>query len=262
MPTNLPAEAKNKWREVSSAKYPADKLERLQEFLSLVPKHKGTEKLRAQVKRQMAILRREIEESKRRKSGGGKSSFFIEKEGVSQVVIVGPTKVGRSSLLSTLTNAKVQVSDYPFTTVDPVPGSFLYEDLDFQIVETPPFFPGMSQSKTLGQRTLALVRNADCILMMVDLSTDPVEQYKIVLGELDASRIALSKPRIRVDIEKTFRGSGLRIFILGQLKDSRLNEVKDLLNSFGVEGIVKIYGEATLDDVEDSIFGTTTYKPE
>ena len=65
MPTNLPAEAKHKWAEVSEAKNPQRKLQLLQEFLSLVPKHKGTAKLRAQVKKQMATLRREIEEKKR-----------------------------------------------------------------------------------------------------------------------------------------------------------------------------------------------------
>ena len=262
MPTNLPSEAKHKWHEVTLAKHPADKLRKLQEFLSLVPKHKGTEKLRAQVKRQIANLRREIEESRRRKVGGRGSTFFIEKEGAAQIIIVGATNVGRSSLLRAVTNAKVKVSAHPFATVNPTPGSFYHEDLNFQIVEAPPFFRGMSQGKGLGQKTLALVRNADCILIMVDLSSDPVSQYRMIIDELESSRITLSKPKTRVIIEKTYRGAGLRIIVSGQLVNCNLNEVASLLKSYGViDGIVKIYGKATLDDVEDAIFGTTAYKP-
>ncbi|RLI67188.1 MAG: GTP-binding protein, partial [Candidatus Gerdarchaeota archaeon] len=105
MPANLPAEAKHKWAEVSAAKNPRKKLQLMQEFLSLVPKHKGTAKLCAQVKKQMAALRREIEEKKRRKVGRGGPKFFIEKEGAAQIALIGLTNSGKSSLLSALTNA-------------------------------------------------------------------------------------------------------------------------------------------------------------
>ncbi|TET62468.1 GTP-binding protein, partial [Candidatus Bathyarchaeota archaeon] len=121
MPTNLPPEAKKKWNEASMARNPREKLQLLQEFLSLVPKHKGTGKLRAQIKTKMASLRREVEEAKHRKVGVRGPKFFIEKEGAAQIVILGQTKVGRSSLLASGTNAKVQVSNYPFTTREPVP---------------------------------------------------------------------------------------------------------------------------------------------
>jgi ribosome-interacting GTPase 1 len=67
----------------------------MQEFLSLVPKHKGTTKLCAQVKKQIATLRREIEEKKRRKAGKGRPKFFIEKEGAAQIAILGLTNVGK-----------------------------------------------------------------------------------------------------------------------------------------------------------------------
>ncbi|MEM3356351.1 MAG: GTP-binding protein, partial [Candidatus Bathyarchaeia archaeon] len=84
MPTNLPAEAKRKWAEVSAARNPREKIQLMQEFLSLVPKHKGTAKLCAQVKKQMAVLRREMEEKKSRKARRGGPKFFIEKEGAAQ----------------------------------------------------------------------------------------------------------------------------------------------------------------------------------
>ena len=86
MPANLPAEAKAKWLKVMEARSPREKLEALKEFLSCVPKHKGTEKLVMHARRQMAILRREIEAEKRRRAGKG-PTFFVEKEGDVQVVM-------------------------------------------------------------------------------------------------------------------------------------------------------------------------------
>jgi len=113
MPANLPAEAKKKYREASLARKPEEKIKKLEEFMSLFPKHKGTENLRAQVKRKISLLRREIEEKKHKKVGVGGPKVFVEKEGDAQIVILGPTNVGRSSLLSLLTNSKVAISNYP-----------------------------------------------------------------------------------------------------------------------------------------------------
>ena len=135
MPTNLPVVAKKKWYEASLARTPQEKLVKLQEFSGLIPKHKGTEKLRAQIRRQISLLNKEIEEKRRRRAGRGGPRFFFEKEGAAQIIILGPTKVGRSSILTSVTNAKTEVSDYPFTTREPVPGMLRFEDLQFQLVE-------------------------------------------------------------------------------------------------------------------------------
>jgi len=262
MPTNLPAEAKRKWAEVSAARNPAEKLRLMEEFLSLVPKHKGTAKLCAQVKKQMAILRRELEEKKHRKAGRGGSRFFIEKEGAAQVVILGLTNVGKSSLLAALTNAKVEVSPAPYTTREPVPGMLNYEDIQFQLVEAPALMEGAAEGKAWGLQTLALARNADGLILMVDLTQNPVEQMSTILGELEKTRILVSKPRARIEIERKFMGAGLRIIVFGKLLNCSFRDVEELLKSYRVtDAVVKIYGEATLDDVEDAIFESTAYKP-
>jgi small GTP-binding protein len=262
MPTNLPAEAKRKWAEVSAARNPREKLQLMQEFLSLVPKHKGTAKLCAQVKKQMAVLRREIEEGKRRKAGKGGPKFFIEKEGAAQIVILGLTNVGKSSLLAASTNAKVEVSPAPYTTKEPVPGMLSYEDIQFQLVEAPALMEGAADGKAWGLQTLALARNADGLILMVDLTQNPAEQLSTIIGELEKTRILVSKPKARVEIERKFMGAGLRVIIFGRLLDCTFKEVEELLKSYKVtDAIVKIYGEATLDDVEDAVFESTAYKP-
>jgi len=262
MPTNLPPEAKRKWAEVSATKNPREKLRLMQEFLGLVPKHKGTAKLCAQVKKQMATLRKEIEEKKRRKVGKGGPKFFIEKEGAAQIALMGLTNVGKSSLLAAVTNAKVEASSNPYTTREPVPGTLKYQDIQFQIVEAPALMEGSADGRAWGLQTLALARNADGLILMVDLSQDPVGQLSLVLSEIGKARILVSKPRGRVEIERKFMGAGLRIILVGNLLDCTVKDVEELLRSYrDMDAIVKIYGEATLDEVEDAIFERTVYKP-
>jgi len=262
MPANLPAEAKHKWSEVAAARTPQEKTQKLEEFLSLVPKHKGTERLRAQAKRQMALLRKEIAERKQRKIGKSGPKFFLEKEGAAQIVILGPTKVGRSSLLAAITNAKVEVSDYPYTTREPTPGVLQYKDLQFQIIEAPALTENVSEDEFKDIQTLALARNADGLLLMVDLSQDASKQLSMIINELEKARIIIGKPRAKIEIEKQHLGVGLRIIIVGRLVDCNLKDVENLLKGYRIsDGIVKIYGEASLDDVEDAIFESTIYRP-
>jgi ribosome-interacting GTPase 1 len=262
MPTNLPPEAKDKWAEVEAARHPKEKLQKMQEFLSLVPHHKGTLKLRGQIKKKMAVLRREMEERKAKRTGRGGSKFFIEKEGAAQVVLLGVTNVGKSCLLSVVTNANVEVSAATYTTREPVPAVMNFEDVQFQVVEAPAVMEGSADGRAWGLQSLALARNADGLILMVDLSCDAVAQLSLVLGELEKARVLVSKPRGRVDIDRRYMGAGLRIILVGRLVDCSMREVEVLLRSYRIgDAVVKISGEVTLDEVEDAIFESTTYRP-
>jgi hypothetical protein len=264
MPTNLPPEALDKWEEVEAAHTPREKLQKMQEFLSCVPQHKGTLKLRGTIKKKMAIIRADLEDKKRK--GTGKSSggpkLFVEKEGSAQIALVGMTNVGKSCLMCATTNSKVLVTPTPFSTHEPVPGIMSYSDVQFQIVEAPAVMEGSADGRAGGHVTLGLARNADGVILMVDLSHDPVGQLKLVLAELEKSRVLVSRPSGRVDIDRRHAGAALRIILVGKLLDCSMQDVEDLLRSYKiVDAIVKISGDVRLDDVEDAIFETTTYKP-
>jgi ribosome-interacting GTPase 1 len=263
MPTNLPPDAKDKWAEVEATRNPREKLQRMQEFLSLVPQHKGTLKLRGQVKKKISVLRKEIEERKQKRAGrSGGPKFFIEKEGAAQIALLGVTKVGKSCLLSAVTNANVEVSAAPYTTREPVPAVMSFEDVQFQVVEAPAVMEGSADGRAWGLQSLALARNADGLILMVDLSCDAVAQLSLVLGELEKARVLVSKPRGRVDIDRRYMGAGLRIILVGRLVDCSMREVEALLRSYRIgDAVVKISGEVTLDEVEDAIFESTTYRP-
>lgn len=262
MPANLPGDARKKWAEVEGTKNPKDRLQRMEEFLSLVPKHKGTLKLRGQVKKQMSVLRKELEEKKRKKAGRSGLKLFIQKEGAAQMALLGLTGAGKSSLLVALTNAKVEVSPNPYTTKVPVPGILIFEDLQFQIIEAPAIMEGSADGRAWGSMTLATARNADGLILMVDLSQDAVQQLSLVLSELEKSRILTSRPKGRVEIDRKFMGAGLRIILVGLLVDCSMRDVEQLLKSYRIaDAVVKISGKVTLEDVEDAVFESTIYKP-
>jgi len=262
VPANLPPQAKHKWAEASATKNPKQKLQLLKEFMSLVPKHKGTEKLRNQVKKKMASLRKEIEEKKTKKAGKGGPKYFIEKEGAAQIAIISLTNTGKSSLITATTNAKAKVSPNPYTTREPIPGMLAYKDIQFQIVETPALMEGSADGKAWGLQTLATARNTDALIIMINLAQDPVKQLTLILNEMEKARIFTSKPKARVEVERKYMGASLRIILIGKLVNCTLKDVKELLKSYRItDAVVKIYGEATLDEVEEAIFESTVYKP-
>lgn len=263
MPANLPHDARKKWAEVEETHNPRERLQKMEEFLSLVPKHKGTAKTCAQVKKQMSVLRREIEEKKnKKKASKGGPKTFIEKEGAAQVALLSMTKAGRSSLLSSLTRAKVEISTNLYATRNPVPGIMTYQDLQIQIIEAPALMEGAADGKAWGLQTLGTARNADGLIIVVDLAQDPVKQLSIILDELSRARISTIKPTSKVEIERKYMGIGLRIIVFGRLVNCTFKEVEELLKGYNVtDAIVKISGDATLSDIEEAIFEIMVYRP-
>ncbi|MEM0487142.1 MAG: GTP-binding protein [Sulfolobales archaeon] len=261
MVTNLPAEARAKWVKYLEARTTEEKIRALEEFLSSVPKHKGTENLVAWVRRKLSELRDELEESKRKRGGG--PSFFIEKHGVAQVVLLGYTLSGKSSIFNALTNAKSKVTGMPFTTMYPVPGMMLFEDVQIQLVDSPPFVPEATSGKvSWGAKLIGLARNADALVIVLDSSADPVGQYRALLKDLESAGIVLRKPRGRVQIERSKAYSGIRLARMGKILDGTEDDVRKLLESYRVyNALVKIYGEVSIDDVEKALFEAVVYKP-
>jgi len=137
-----------------------------------------------------------------------------------------------------------------------------YQDVQFQIVEAPALMEGSADGKAGGLQTLALARNADGLILMVDLSQNPIKQLALILDELEKARVLVSKPRGRVEIERKYMGAGLRVILVGKLVHCDMRDVEELLRSYRItDGVVKISGEVTLDEVEDAIFESTVYRP-
>ncbi|QIW23383.1 TGS domain-containing protein [Sulfolobus sp. S-194] len=249
MVTNLPAEAKAKWLKYMDAKTTEEKIKALQEFLSAVPKHKGTENLVYWAKRRLAELKEEAQLEKKKSSSLGKGlQFFIEKEGAGQVVLLGNNEL-RNKLMKILTNVKNDPKELP------VPGMMEYQDIKIQLINPPPL---IFEARALVGKVLGLVKNADSLLIVVK----DREEFFNIRDFLENNGIYLKKPKGKVIIDRSRYGnSGIRIVLLGKLIGTNESEVKNYLESFGIKNaLVKILGEVTLDDIEKEVFETAFYK--
>ena len=179
MPANLPPKYFAVEQTYREAKTPQEKMAALKEMLAIVPKHKGTEKLQAELKRKIARLKDELQSGSSGKKG---FSLYVEREGAGQVALVGPPNSGKSLLLKTLTHAHPDVADYPFTTRFPQPGMVFFEDVPIQLVDLPPVASGYFESWVAG-----IIRTADALVLMLDAAAaDPLSDFEAleqVLGE-------------------------------------------------------------------------------
>jgi len=178
MPTNVTPEYKAAEARYRAAKTPEERLAALEEMASKLPKHKGTEKLFADIKRRIKQLRQE--EAKRTARRG--FSVNVEPEGAGQVALVGLPNAGKSSLLAALTRALPEVADYPFTTRRPIPGMMQFEDVGIQLVDLPP----VSEEYTEGW-VYSIARGAEAVLLIFDLTApDPTADIEAVRALLSA----------------------------------------------------------------------------
>jgi ribosome-interacting GTPase 1 len=184
MPANLPPQYFEAEKVYRQAKTPEEKVEALETMLAIMPKHKGTDKLRADLRRRIAKF---SEEALRRPSAGRKGSAYnIRKEGAGQIVLVGLPNAGKSQLVSTLTDAFTTVADYPYATKEPLPGMMRFENIQIQLLDMPPITD--REAKPWFSH---LLRNADILLVMIDLADDPQAQMEAIFNELENMKIEL-----------------------------------------------------------------------
>jgi len=188
MPANLTPQYLDADKRFRQAKTSAEKIVALEEMLALIPKHKGTEKMQADLKRRLSKAREEAQ--KKGKAGARRDSYYVSREGAGQVVLIGPPNSGKSALLAMLTNAEPDLADYPFTTRKPLPGMMVFENIQIQLVDLPPIAPDWTEGWVY-----ALIRNADLVLVVVDLGGDEVlEQVEQVKTQLAMHKLKLVGP--------------------------------------------------------------------
>jgi ribosome-interacting GTPase 1 len=185
MPANLTPQYLEAELKFKQARATPEKIKALEVMMAVIPKHKGTERLRGQLKSRMAKLKEELQ--KRPSIGKAEQAYNIKREGAAQVVILGLPNSGKSSLLSQITHASSEVGDYSFTTQKPIPGMTKFENLQIQLVDTPPV-----QLDHIEPGFPNLIRNADALILLLDLTKDPIFQTEIILEALKEMRIKVT----------------------------------------------------------------------
>ena len=188
MPANLPPQYYELEREFKAEKDIREKLRMAQELLRIMPKHKGTTHLQADMKTKISNLKKEIEGGEQTHGARqAQAHDFIEREGVGQIILIGAPNSGKSSLVDTLTNAKPLVADYPYSTREPSTGMMAYETVQIQLIDTPPISDELFENYMSG-----LIRNATIVVLVCDLEAKTMaDDLKFILAKLEEKRIIL-----------------------------------------------------------------------
>ncbi|AIY89970.1 OBG GTPase family GTP-binding protein [Geoglobus acetivorans] len=230
-------------------------IKRLEEEIRKTPYNKATEHHIGRLKAKLARLKEEAE--KQRKKTGGEQ-YAIKKEGDATAVLVGYPSVGKSTILNALTGAKSEVGDYDFTTLKPVPGMLEYNGAKIQIVDVPGLIEGASRGRGRGREILAAVRNADIIIIVVDVFT--LENIDVLKNELYEGGIRLDEKPPDVVIKKKATG-GLSI---KSTVDLSIDEqtIRSILREYKIHnGEILIREDITIDRLIDAILGNRAYIP-
>lgn len=183
MPANLPPQYYEAEEVYRNAQTPEEKIAALKEMLAVMPKHKGTEKLQADLKKRISKVKEE--KKKKSKSKSTYNPYLIDKEGAGQVILLGYPNVGKSSIVDSLSNAKVEVAEYPFSTSLPTAGMVAYEDIQIQLIDTPPLIPD-----DVPGPMISAIFHADYITIVIDSSADDcLDQLSNIVDFLEEKRI-------------------------------------------------------------------------
>lgn len=223
MPANLTPEYEKSERRFREAGDEVEKLNALREMLRTIPKHKGTDHMQADIKRRISQMRKAID---KKGTGKGFDQFHVPRNGAGQVVLVGPPNTGKSQLVATTTNAPVKVAEYPYATALPAPGMWAYEDVQIQLVDTPPIMPDHVMPGLMGT-----INFADIIAVVIDISSEPLEQIDSTFSVLSDRGLELSPlPCNQLDPENPRQRSALLV----------ANKV-DLVSAGDVDALRELY---------------------
>lgn len=258
MPANLPPTYYKLKHQHESAKTDEERLGLLEEMLSIVPKHKGTEKVVSDLRKRIAVLKKGA--SGKFRGGAGKGgtrkgySEHIPKQGAGQIVMFGPPNSGKSHILAKYTKAKSEVSPTPYTTTVPVVGMLQYENIQFQLIDT----PSLNQD-FVASTVLTLLRNCDLCLTVISLASDSLlDELELVLTTLKEQNEDADEPTVpfmvaanqldtvgasdRLEILQEFYGEKFKIYpVSAETGDG----IDDLFKGiYNILNIVRVYPKA------------------
>jgi len=235
-----------------------EKIKRIEDDLHRTQVNKKTEHHVGLLRAKLSKLKKEQEEQQSRRSGSA-LGFDVKKSGDGTVVLIGLPSVGKSTLLNRLTNAKSKVAAYEFTTLDVVPGVMDYKGARIQVLDLPGIIQGASSGRGLGKRVLAVARNADLVLFVVDVFQP--EARMLLEKELRSTGIRVDAEPPNVVIESSTSGG---IAVTSTVRLTKITEqlVKEMLRVYEYNSARVVIRE-DIDDEQliDVLLGNRVYSP-
>jgi small GTP-binding protein len=262
MPINLNHEAQTEWEKYLEASSIDEQIEHLERFCGVVVKHKGVENHLRMAKQKLKRLKATQDKIRQAKKGTGER-WLVPKGEDAQIVIIGQVNSGKSSVLNKIAQSEsaAKVGAYPFTTVKPEVGSTTARGARLQLVELPAIVKGSVRGEMSGKLVLAGIRNADCVLMTIDLSKDPIDQFETINKELSAGKIRINIEKPPVTIERTGSGN-IQIFNTHFYEGKGKEEISEIMRNKGhLNVIVRFHGATSVDQFFDALDHTISYLP-
>ncbi len=227
MPANLTPDYKKADEWYRSATTDEERLTALEEMLRVIPKHKGTEHIQADIKRKISKIKEMAASPHRGASAKRIDLFHIPRSGAGQIALIGLPNCGKSSILAALTNAKVHVAEYPFSTEKPVPGMARHEDVQIEFVDTPPI---TADYVTPGQ--VQVYRGCDIVGIVIDLTGDVLDQMEVCCRFLREHRLLLEGEGLHKD--DSGHPLGRKVLIIATKKDQAASDM--------IQSVRELYG--------------------
>lgn len=262
MAVNLPPQYHDAEARYKKAQTPEDRLAALKEMWVLLPKHKASEKVQADLKTKISELTDQIEQAKLGPKKAAPGTYKFPRQGAGQVVLLGPPNAGKSLLLSKLTKATPAVAPYPFTTREPTPGMMDHEDVRIQLIDLPPITADAYEPFITD-----ITRGADAAVLFLDLADDDgpsatqavIDRLKLARRELvppgspppeDPSVYALPTvlaanksddegAELRLELAREFLPAGLPVVVVSADRGDGLAELRAAI--YNALGVMRIY---------------------
>lgn len=265
MSSNIGPEAKAKYAKYLEATTLEEKIKRLEEFISAVPKHKATEKIVALNRSRLVKLKKELEKNKKRQKrlGTKVSPFSIKSEGI-QILLISDYHVpgpGKTTIYQYLTGVK-KGKIGKFTAIPQI-GIYKYNTMRFQIVDMPALMKDAYKGVGHGTEILSAIRSADLICICIDLSRNIKKQMDLFLNEFNNANIRINSNPPPIDIVKTGANKIQVLYLTDDSKKSQPldKDIKKYIKESGINNaIVKIYGEIDSEMLVDALNPSIVYK--
>lgn len=184
MPANLTPQYREAEERFRSAITNEEKYAALKEMIALLPKHKGTEKIFADLKKKLSQLEREMKSKPKTAASRRERMFNISKQGAGQIGLLGAANVGKSSLFTALTGAESAIAEWPYSTPHPVVGMIPFENIQFQLIDMPPMISEHTEPWQWG-----ILRNADAVLATFSVIENHNSQITALKEEIDKYKL-------------------------------------------------------------------------
>ena len=235
-----------------------EQIKSLEDEITKTKSNKATQGHLGKLKAKIAALRERKEKAQAHaKASRGGPGFEVKKSGDASVALVGFPSVGKSSLISQLTEVESDIGNFAFTTLTCIPGLMEHKGAKIQILDLPGLIKGASEGKGRGREILNVIRGSDMVLYVVD----PFQKshFNILDYELWRGGLRLNQPIPQVFITRTNRGG---IVVRSTVKQTNLTdeEIQGIVRSFGiVSATVTLRTNVTDDNIVDTLAGNRIY---